>query len=278
MQLENPRTVAAENAKLAAAETAKHGAAEAAKDAAAKTAKDSAVAEAVVTMPSAAESATQAALENAKLLVQESAKDAFTDLKKGAASSGSETSAKPRARDNRKGGKNRKDSGSVEKEVAASAAAAAADVAAKKIEDPNGGDVDGATAPAAPAAVLASAAALGAERPAGPPIITVVTPKPTSAPVSTPAPNSTPTPAARQHHGIDRERIKKVTDHLHFDVLNGTLDVEQAMIVLNICLKDDCSVADAIAKMGWTVGVRPFREHEISYSDSDLIDWLTQED
>jgi hypothetical protein len=78
--------------------------------------------------------------------------------------------------------------------------------------------------------------------------------------------------------GPERERIKRITEHLHFDVLNGTLDVEQAMIVLNICLKDSCSVAQAIAKMGWTVGVRPFRESEINYSDSDLIDWLTQED
>jgi hypothetical protein len=78
--------------------------------------------------------------------------------------------------------------------------------------------------------------------------------------------------------GPDRERIKRITEHLHYDVLNGTLDVEQAMIVLNICLKDNCSVSQAIAKMGWTVGVRPFRESEINYSDSDLIDWLTQED
>lgn len=75
-----------------------------------------------------------------------------------------------------------------------------------------------------------------------------------------------------------RERIRLITEHLHFDVLNGTLDVEQAMIALNVCLKENCSVPQAIAKMGWTVGVRPFRESEINYSDSDLIDWLTQED
>jgi hypothetical protein len=49
------------------------------------------------------------------------------------------------------------------------------------------------------------------------------------------------------------------------------------MIILNICLKDDCAVAEAVAKMGWTVGARPFKESEINYSDSDLIDWLTQE-
>jgi hypothetical protein len=74
-----------------------------------------------------------------------------------------------------------------------------------------------------------------------------------------------------------KKRLRGVAEHLYLDVLNGALDVEQAMIILNVCLKDDCSVSEAVAKMGWTVGARPFRESEINYSDSDLIDWLTQE-
>ena len=74
-----------------------------------------------------------------------------------------------------------------------------------------------------------------------------------------------------------KKRLRLVAEHLYLDVLNGALDVEQAMIILNVCLKDDCSVLEAIANMGWTVGARPFRESEINYSDSDLIDWLTQE-
>ncbi|HEY9758694.1 MAG TPA: hypothetical protein V6C97_26240 [Oculatellaceae cyanobacterium] len=75
----------------------------------------------------------------------------------------------------------------------------------------------------------------------------------------------------------EEQRLRTVAEHLYLDVLNGALDVEQAMIVLNICLKDDCTVPQAVAKMGWTVGARPFKESEINYSESDLIDWLTQE-
>ena len=78
-------------------------------------------------------------------------------------------------------------------------------------------------------------------------------------------------------YGKEERRLRKVAEHLYLDVLNGTLDVEQAMIVLNVCLKDECTVAEAVAKMGWTVGARPFKESEINYSESDLIDWLTQE-
>jgi hypothetical protein len=78
-------------------------------------------------------------------------------------------------------------------------------------------------------------------------------------------------------YGKEERRLRKVAEHLYLDVLNGTLDVEQAMIVLNVCLKDECTVAEAVGKMGWTVGARPFKESEITYSESDLIDWLTQE-
>jgi hypothetical protein len=248
MQLENPRTAAAENAKVAATEAAKHAATEAPKHAATETAK-------------------REATESAKNSAAETAKHAGTDLNKEVASSGSETAAKPRARDNRKGGKNKKESsssGDDDNAFAADAVVNAAgnaavnavtDAAAKKSEDQGSSRTD--SAAVKDAATVKDTAAV----------------KDTASGIK-----QIGAPAARQQHGFDRERIKKVTEHLHFDVLNGTLDVEQAMIVLNICLKDNCSVADAIAKMGWTVGVRPFREHGISYSDSDLIDWLTQED
>jgi hypothetical protein len=75
-----------------------------------------------------------------------------------------------------------------------------------------------------------------------------------------------------------RKRLRQVAEQLYLDVLNGACEVEQAMIILNLCLKDDCSVAEAVARMGWTVGVRPFKEVEMNFSDADLIDWLTQED
>jgi hypothetical protein len=255
MQLENPRTAAAENAKDAATEAAKRAATEAAKHAATEAGKHAAT-----------ETAKREATESAKNSAAETAKHAGTDFNKEVASSGSETAAKPRARDNRKGGKNKKESSSSgdDKAFAADAVVNAAinaavnavtDAAAKKSEDQGSSRTD--SAAVKDAATVKDTAAV----------------KDTASGIK-----QIGAPAARQQHGFDRERIKKVTEHLHFDVLNGTLDVEQAMIVLNICLKDNCSVADAIAKMGWTVGVRPFREHGISYSDSDLIDWLTQED
>jgi hypothetical protein len=263
MQLENPRTAAAENAKVAATEAARHAATEAARHAATEAAKHAAT---EAPKHAATETAKREATESAKNSAAETAKHAGTDLSKEVASSGSETAAKPRARDNRKGGKNKKESSSGDDDNAFAADAvvnaagnaavnAVTDAAAKKSEDQGSSRTD--SAAVKDAATVKDTAAV----------------KDTASGIK-----QIGAPAARQQHGFDRERIKKVTEHLHFDVLNGTLDVEQAMIVLNICLKDNCSVADAIAKMGWTVGVRPFREHGISYSDSDLIDWLTQED
>ncbi len=76
---------------------------------------------------------------------------------------------------------------------------------------------------------------------------------------------------------IDKKKLREVVEQLYLDVLNGVLDVEQAMIVLNICLTEGCTVSDAIAKLGWTVAARPFRSHDIKLSDDDLIEWLTSE-
>jgi hypothetical protein len=201
----------------------------------------------------------QANPEVSKVDGKEARNETATDTSKDVALVGTEPPAKPRARDNRKGGKNnRKETNRSNKDDEATKAVVdvppAVDVSIEAAPEKSDGQTTG-TAPADAAISKDTGTGndAGAVKPA-------------------------PIPGARQQHGFDRERIRKVTEHLHFDVLNGTLDVEQAMIVLNICLKDNCSVAEAIAKMGWTVGVRPFREHEINYSDSDLIDWLTQED
>jgi hypothetical protein len=195
-----------------------------------------------------------------KDIIKEARKETGMEVSKDVASSAKEPAAKPRARDNRKGGKNNK------KESSSSNLGDAANsgVDASAAVDVSSADVLAAVDVPAVVDVLAAVDAPG--------VVNV------PANVAARKREEAPSSLNLQQNGFDRERIKKVTEHLHYDVLNGTLDVEQAMIVLNICLKDNCSVADAIAKMGWTVGVRPFREHEINYSDSDLIDWLTQED
>ena len=70
------------------------------------------------------------------------------------------------------------------------------------------------------------------------------------------------------------KRIRGIVHRLYDDVLNGSLNFEQAMLILNLCIKDDCTVPEAVAMTSWTINVHPGIASKTT-GESELTGWLT---
>ncbi len=55
--------------------------------------------------------------------------------------------------------------------------------------------------------------------------------------------------------------VRAIAKELCSYVFNGSLKVDQAIVVLNVCMNDECTIPNALKKLNWIVNVPPYK-HE----------------